>query len=66
MDEFAKTIVLGAPNLAVALWALFWAFRSIEKKDAAMQKLTDQLLLVITERERLRAQLNGNAPDSPL
>jgi hypothetical protein len=62
MDELAKSVILGAPNLAVALWTLFWAFRALERKDAAMQKLTDALLATITEREKLRAQLNGNAP----
>jgi len=62
MDELAKTVILGAPNLVVALWTLFWCFRAIERKQEAYERLTDRLLEVVAQREQLKAQLNGGAP----
>lgn len=59
MDELAKMVIGGAPNLAVALWALFWSFRSLERKQEAYERLTERLLAVVEEREQLKAQLNG-------
>lgn len=58
-DELIKTIILGAPNLAVALFTLYWAFRAIERKDAALERRTDELLTALIQIKELKTQLNG-------
>jgi len=58
MDDLTKTVVLGMPNLAIALWTLYWCFRALDKRDADRTELVRQLLELATENARLHAQ-NG-------
>jgi len=62
MDEILKTVILGAPNVLVAVVALFWASRLIERMVAAQEKLVDQLLDMCKRNELLSAQ-NGRGHD---
>lgn len=61
-DKLLETIILGAPNLAVALFTLYWCFRAIERKDQALERRTDELLTALIQLKELKTQLNGNAP----
>jgi len=60
-DKLIETLILGAPNLLVALFTLFWCFRAIERKDAALEARTQALLAALLELKGLTAQLNGSA-----
>jgi len=44
MDELLKQVILGAPNVAVALITLYWCFRALDRKDEQTQKLIDKLI----------------------
>lgn len=53
MDEILKQVILGAPNVAVAIAALWWASRLIERQVTAQEKLVDQLLEMCKRNEAL-------------
>jgi hypothetical protein len=53
MDELLKTIILSAPNVAVAIAALYWASRLIERMVVAQEKLIDHLLDLCSRNEEL-------------
>lgn len=57
MDELVKQIILGAPNVAVALAALWWASQRIDKMIDAQAKLIDALLEMCAENIRLSKEL---------
>lgn len=65
MDELLKTIILGAPNVAVAIAALWWASRVIERMVAAQERLIDQLIDLCRKNEELVGTLRDNPPPSP-
>jgi len=57
MDELAKTIILGAPNVAVAIVMLYWATRMVERQIAATERLIDRLMQMIDKNEKLQEQI---------
>ena len=59
MDELLRSIVLGAPNLGVALIALYFAGRLIERMVAAQEKLVEELLDLCRQNEELVKQASG-------
>jgi len=59
MDELLKTLIQGAPNVAVALGALFWAGRMLERQQAATERLIDRLMQMLDKNEKLQEQLNS-------
>jgi hypothetical protein len=65
MDEIIKTIILGAPNVAVAVAALYWASRLIERMVAAQEKLADQLLDLCSKNEELVETLRDTKLPAP-
>lgn len=64
MDELIKTIILGAPNTAVAIVALIWASRTIDRQIEATGRLVDRLIETLAENDRLKAQIAEK--DNPL
>jgi len=60
-DELLKTLVLGAPNVAVALAALWWTSRLIGRMVNAQEKLVTQLLELCARNE----ELAGHSPTLP-
>lgn len=64
MDELIKTIVLGAPNTAVAILALIWASRVIDRQIDATGRLVDRLIETLAENDRLKAEIAEK--DNPL
>jgi hypothetical protein len=63
MDELLKTIILGAPNVAVAVAALYWASQRIDKMIDQQSKLIDALLVMCAENKALSAEL-GKLPNA--
>lgn len=57
MDELLKQIILGAPNTAVAILALVWASRVIDRQIEATGRLVDRLIETLAENDKLKAQL---------
>jgi len=57
MDELLKTIILGAPNTAVAIGMLFWASKVIDRQIEATGRLVDRLIEVLAENDRLKQQI---------
>lgn len=57
MDEILKTVILNAPNVAVAIAALWWASKLIERMVAAQEKLVDQLLEMCQRNANLSEQV---------
>lgn len=57
MDEILKTVVLGAPNVAVAIMALWWATRLIERMVAAQERLIDALMKKCAEVSALSQEV---------
>jgi hypothetical protein len=55
MDELIKTIILGAPNLAVALYVLYRQQKTIDALLEAQTKLIDRLLSYV-DRDKQNAQ----------
>jgi len=68
VDELLKQIILGAPNLAVGVGALWWASRLIERMIASQEKLVDQLMSMCAENTELKVEAvaNGKTPAKPL
>ena len=59
MDELIKTMILGAPNLSVAIFALYWSAQRIDKMIEAQTKLIDALLLMCAENHDIKATQSG-------
>jgi len=57
MDELLKTVILGAPNVAVALAALYWASKMLERQQAANERLIDRLIEMVDKNEKLQERL---------
>lgn len=57
MDELLKTIILGAPNVAVAIVMLYWATKMVERSMAFTERLIDRLMAMIDKNEELQEQL---------
>lgn len=57
VDELIKTVILGAPNLAVAIMALWWARAIIERMLTRQETLIDQLLEKCEEVSVLKKEL---------
>lgn len=57
MDEFLKQAILGVPNLAVAVFALVWASRAIDRQIEATGRLVDKLVETLVENETLKQML---------
>jgi len=55
LDELIKTIILGAPNLAVALYVLYRQQKTIDALLEAQNRLVDRLLAYV-DRDKLRAE----------
>lgn len=66
MDEVLKQVILGAPNVAVAILALLWAGRVIEKQLEATARLVDRLMDVLAENDKLKAQIAEEQNKNPL
>lgn len=68
VDDVVKTIILGAPNVAVAIGALYWASKLIERMVAAQETLVNQLLAMCAENGKLRSELaeKSSAANKPL
>jgi len=64
MDEVLKQVILGAPNLAVAILALVWASKVIDRQIDATGRLVDKLIEVLAENEELKSQIAEK--DNPL
>jgi len=63
MDELLKTVILGAPNVAVAILMLYWATKMVERQIAATERLIDRLIQMVDKNEQLQEQIaskNGN------
>jgi len=63
VDELLKTVILGAPNVAVAVAMLYWATKMVERSQAFTERLIDRLMQMIDKNEQLQEQLshtNGN------
>jgi hypothetical protein len=57
MDEVLKQVILGAPNVAIAILALVWASKVIDRQIDATGKLVDKLIDVLAENDRLKEQI---------
>jgi len=44
VDELVKQLVLGAPNLVIAIAVLLWARTHIKEKDDEIRRLTDIII----------------------
>lgn len=64
MDEILKQVILGAPNVAIAILALVWASKVIDRQIDATGRLVDRLMDVLAENDRLKAQIAEK--DNPL
>lgn len=57
MDELLKQAILGVPNLVVAVFALVWASRAIDRQIEATGRLVDKLVETLVENETLKQKL---------
>jgi len=57
MDELLKQVIVGAPNVAVALGALWWAGRMLERQQTATERLVDRLIAMVDRNEQLQEQI---------
>lgn len=64
MDEVIKAVIAGAPNVIVAIAALVWASRAIDRQIEATGRLVDTLVETLVENDRLKQQIA--AKDNPL
>jgi hypothetical protein len=64
MEEVIKQVILGAPNLAVAILALVWSSKVIDRQIEATGRLVDKLIETLAENEDLKAQIAKK--DNPL
>jgi len=64
MDEVLKQVILGAPNLVVALWVIWWSFKRLEQMTTERDKLIDELLAMCTQNRLLLQAANGRRDDS--
>lgn len=58
MDELVKTLILGAPNVAVAILMLYWATKMVERQIAATERLIDRLIEMVDRNAKLQEQLS--------
>lgn len=59
LDELFKTIVLGAPNLFVALYTIFWSFRALDAERIHRELLINALLDVCVKANSLEERLEA-------
>jgi hypothetical protein len=59
LEAAITSLISGAPNLAVALLALWWATKRIDTLLDQQSKLVDQLIEMMRENRRIAA--NGHA-----
>lgn len=55
MDEFLQQLILGAPNLIVAIAVLLWARENINRKDDYIRAMNERLLALLEECYRAEA-----------
>lgn len=59
MDELIKQLVLGAPNLIVAIAVLLWARQHIADRDAEIRRLTDVIIQLCAEEQEADKRKSG-------
>lgn len=53
MDAAITALLEGIPNLAVAVFVIWWSTRMIERDGATKDKLIDALLVMVKENKAL-------------
>lgn len=61
IEELIAQLVLQLPNVAVAIWSLYWSFGRLERMIEVHSNLIDRLLSLLTS-EGAAHVLRGNTP----
>lgn len=64
MDEFIKSLVMQAPNLAVAIAVLYWQRKTIDQLVANQTALIDKLLEFVDSERQHQADQSRLKSDS--
>lgn len=65
MEAALTSLISGAPNMAVALLALWWTTQRIDKLLEHQSRLLDELVEMMRENRRLTHNGHGSANPAP-